>query len=96
MLKKDLHIAVSLLSGQPEQIVREVLDAVTSTVLMALAGGTSVMLLGLGKLSVVHRGAKKSRHMVTGEPVIVAPRNAATLRASVAVREAINPTPSGV
>lgn len=91
MLKKDLHQQVAALSGHPEKLVREVLEAVTSTVLTALSGGASVMLLGLGKLSIVHRGAKKARDLHSGASVIVPPRNAATLRASDAVREAINP-----
>ena len=91
MLKKDLHKQVSMLSGHPEHLVRDILDAVTSTVLTALAGGTSVMLLGLGKLSIVHRGPKKARDLHSGASVIVPARNVATLRASDAVREAINP-----
>lgn len=90
MLKKDLIREVAEKTGESEPLVRRLLEAATSAVLTALAGGASVMIMGLGKLSVSHRGAKKARDMVTGEPVIVPPRNVVRLRPSVAVHEAIN------
>lgn len=90
MLKKELIKEVAQLTGQTEKLVREVTEAVLSAVLTKLAGGTSVMLLGLGKLSVTRRGEKKARNIHNGDVVIVPPRNVATLRASDAVNDAIN------
>lgn len=91
MLKKDLLTEVAAASGHPEKLVREILAGTTAVVLSALAGGRSVMLLGLGKLSTHRRGAKTARNLHTGESVTVAPRNVAMLRPSDAVRDAINP-----
>jgi len=90
MLKKDLIREVAILVDEEETLVRRVLESTTTAVLTALAGGASVMLLGLGKLNVARRGAKKARDMVTGEVVIVPPRNVVRLRPSVGVHEAIN------
>lgn len=91
MLKKDLITSVAEETGEPETRIRRILETTASVVLTALAGGASVMLLGLGRLSVVRRGEKKARHMVSGEPVMVPPRNVAKLRPSDAVNAAINP-----
>ena len=91
MLKRELITEVAEASGHNETVVRQVFEAITSSVLTSLAGGASVMLLGLGKLSVVHRGPKKARHMKTGEVVIVPPRKVAKLRPSDATHAAINP-----
>jgi nucleoid DNA-binding protein len=94
MLKKDLLKEVAELSGHPEKLVREILEATKSAALTALSSGKSVMLLGLGKLSVVHRGEKKARDLHSGAAVIVPPRNVAVLRPSDAVRDVINPGPA--
>ena len=91
MLKKDLLTEVAAATGHPEKLVREILASTTACVLSALAGGRSVMLLGLGKLSTVRRGAKQARNLHTKEAVTVPPRNDAVLRPSDAVRDAINP-----
>jgi nucleoid DNA-binding protein len=93
MLKKDLLKQVAETSGHSEKLVREILEATKAAALTALAGGKSVMLLGLGKLSIVRRGAKKARNLHTGATVTVEPRNVAVLRPSDAVRDAINPAP---
>jgi len=90
MLKKDLLKAVAKASGHSEKLVREILESTTEVVLTALSGGASVMLMGLGKLSVVARGEKKARNLHTGETVLVAPRNVAVLRQSDAVHDAVN------
>lgn len=91
MLKKDLIKEVARASGHSEKVVREILEAAYTRVLTALAGGASVMLLGLGKLSVVRRGEKRARDLRTGQVVMVPPRNVVTLRPSDSVNEAINP-----
>lgn len=90
MLKKDLLKAVAERTGHPEALVRELLEATTTVVLTALAGGASVMLLGLGKLSVVQRGEKKARNLHTGEVVTVPPRKVGVLRQSDALGDAVN------
>ena len=90
MLKKDLIKTVAGLSGHTEIAVREVMDATLSAVLTALAGGTSVMLLGLGKVSVRNRGERVARNLHTGEKVVVAPRKVALFKSSDALNAAVN------
>lgn len=93
MLKKNLIKEVARLSGSTEKAVRSIHEATTTAVLTALAGGASVMLLGLGKISVIRRGEKVARNIHTGVTVLVPPRNVATLRASDAVHAATNQVP---
>ena len=90
MLKKDLLQEVASAGGYSEKLVRDVLETTTSVVLTALSKGSSVMLLGLGKLSVVSRGAKKARNLHTGETVMVPPRRVPVLRPSDAAHDAVN------
>lgn len=93
MLKKHLISSVAVLAGESESTIRKIFEATTSVVLTTLASGSSVMLLGIGKLSVVRRGPKSARHMVSGERVVVPARNVAKLRPSEAVHDAINHDP---
>ena len=90
MLKKDLLAEVARETGHPEPLVRSVLEATKAVTLRALGEGRSVMLLGLGKLSVVHRGPRQARNLHTREAVTVPARNVAVLRFSDAVRDVIN------
>lgn len=90
MLKKDLLQEVARTGGFNEKLVRDVLEATTAVVLTALSKGSSVMLLGLGKLSVVSRGEKKARNLHTGATVTVPPRNVPVLRPSDAAHDAVN------
>lgn len=94
MLKKDLIKMVAGLSGHTEKAVREIMDAMLTAVLTSLAGGTSVMLLGLGKFSVRQRGERVARNIHTGEKVIVEPRKVALFKSSDALNAAVNATPA--
>lgn len=95
MLKKDLIKAAAKHSGHPESTVRAVVDSTEAVVLDAVRRGDSVMLMGLGKLSVTRRGPKKARHMVTGQSVVVPERNVVLLRPSDGLAQAANDTPAG-
>lgn len=90
MLKKDLIKTVAGLSGHTEISVREIMDATLTAVLTSLAGGTSVMLLGLGKVSVRQRGERVARNIHTGEKVAVPPRKVALFKSSDALNAAVN------
>lgn len=90
MLKKDLIKEVASVTGVTEKKTREILEAVATVVLQKLSQGASVMLLGLGKLSVSKRGEKKARNLHTGATVMVPARNVVTLRASDVVHTAVN------
>lgn len=90
MLRKELIKEVANTSGHTEKIVREVFEATVTQVLQTLAHGHSVMLLGLGKISVVRRGEKKARNIHDGSVVMVPPRNVPVLRPSDALHIAVN------
>jgi nucleoid DNA-binding protein len=90
MLKKDLLAEVARETGHSEPLVRAILEATKNVTLRALAEGRSVMLIGLGKLSVVHRGPRPARNLHTREAVTVPARNVAVVRFSDAVRDAVN------
>lgn len=90
MLKKDLIKAVATEANQTERATREIFDAIERVVARTIAAGQSVMLLGLGKLSVSRRGPKKARDMVTGKPVVVPERNVVLLRPSEGLSAAAN------
>lgn len=90
MLKKDLIDAVASATGKPKVAVREVLDALSDVTHAALSVGDSVMLAGLGRVSVSKRGQKLARNLRTGEPIIVPPRNAVLFAASDSLIKAVN------
>lgn len=90
MLKKELIKDVANTSGHTEKAVREVFEATVEEVLRVLAAGDSVMLMGLGKVSVVRRGEKKARNIHDGSVVMVPPRNVPVLRPSDAMHTAVN------
>lgn len=90
MLRKDLIKAVAADTGSPQKLVSQVIDGIERAVLGAVRSGQEVMLLGLGKLVTSRRGEKRARDMVTGEPVVVPPRNAVLLRPSESLVAAAN------
>lgn len=90
MLKKELIERTAVVSGKPQTVVRDVLNAVVAVTKNAIARGEAVMVFGLGKLHVVERGEKRARNLRTGETVIVPPRKAVLLQPSDSLVEAAN------
>lgn len=90
MLKKDLIKNVAALTGHPQNTVREILDGMCDVTTATLVSGDSVMLAGLGRLSVSRRGPKKARNLKTGEAVIVPARNAILMSPSDGLVKAVN------
>jgi len=90
MLKQDLTARVAYVAGQSEAAIRNVCDAIRAVTILALSKGESVMLFGLGRLSVARRGATQASNFVSGAPVTVPPRNVAKWKPSGAVNAAIN------
>lgn len=90
MKKGQLIKAVAERCGQPQAVVREVLDDAAEIVRKAVAKGDEVFLFGLGKLSVSSRGQRKARNLHTGEAVMVPPRRVVLFRPSDSVVVAAN------
>ncbi len=90
MLKGEFIKRTAYVSGQSQAVVRAVLDAAAAVTKKAVSRGESVMLFGLGKIHVVHRGEKRARNLWTGESVMVPPRKAVLLAPSDSLVEAAN------
>ena len=90
MKKNEMIDQVAAASGQPKVLVRSVLDATTNVVRKALLRHEPVLLLGLGKIFVLHRGERRARNIHTGEQVIVPPRTVAHLTPSSGLLKALN------
>ena len=90
MLKQEFIKRVSYVSGEPAGKVRMILSAASAVTQKAISKGEDVMLFGLGKIRVTHRGEKRARNLHTGEVVMVPPRKVVTLQPSTALTQAAN------
>jgi DNA-binding protein HU-beta len=90
MKKHEIIDDVATQTGHTRSVVRQVLDAAADATRAALSRGEGVFIFGLGKLSVVSRGEKTARHMVTGAKVIVPARRVVVYRPSESVDQAAN------
>ena len=90
MKKFELIQRVAEVSCQPKVVVRSVLDATCDVARVALQGGDSVMLLGLGKLSVAPRAQRTARNIHTGETVTVPAHNGLNFKPSTGLIGAVN------
>lgn len=88
MLKNELIKIVSRDTGIAAEQVRLVMESINKHAIGAIEKGEEVMLLGLGKISVSHRGPKQARNIHTGEPVVVPPRRVPVFRPSVSLTKA--------
>ena len=88
MLKHELIEAVSILSGQDRDAVRNVLHALKSVVIGEISKGEDVRLSGIGKIYLAHRGERPARNIKTGEMVIVPAHRRAAFRPSLELQEA--------
>lgn len=90
MLKKELIDEVADRAKVTNDVARRVIDSVCDVSIDAVRKGGDVYLLGLGKIVINERGAKKARNIRTGESVIVPPRKVPVFRPSVAIAKAAN------
>lgn len=90
MLKKDLINSVASDTKLSKQTIRQVMDSILETTTKALVAGDSVMVFGLGRMSISKRGPKQARNIHTGEIVIVPPRIAVVMAPSDPLVKAVN------
>lgn len=90
MKKADLIEEVSIVSKQPETVVRSVLDATCDVVRLAASRGEPVMLFGLGKLHPVQRQERMARNLHTGESITVPPDRFVRFTPSVGLLRSAN------
>lgn len=88
MLKNELIKSVAADTKIPQDTVRQVMECIADKALSSIRGGEDFMLLGLGKLTVSHRGPKAARNIWTGESVTVPARAVPVFRPSVALSRA--------
>lgn len=90
MNKATLVKKIMAASGQPEAVVRSVIDSTTAIITTSLAALEEPYGLGLGKFSVVTRPPKKARDIRRGTAVDVPARNVVIFRPSKPLAEAVN------
>ena len=90
MKKHELIAATSTACGYAEDVVRHVLDAAGTAMIEALGRHEEVMVVGLGKMRVIHRNERVARDIRRGTEVVVPAQYAALMRPSSAVDRAIN------
>ncbi len=90
MNKAELVKNIMAASGQPEHVVRSVIDSATAVITSTLAAGGEPYGLGLGKFAVVKRPPKKARDIRRGTEVQVPARTVVVFRPSKPLTEAVN------
>lgn len=90
MNKAELVKNIMAASGQPEHVVRSVIDNAAAVITSTLAAGGEPYGLGLGKFAVVTRPPKKARDIRRGTEVQVPARTVVVFRPSKPLTEAVN------
>jgi DNA-binding protein HU-beta len=90
MNQSDLvkHVAES--TGQTRDAVAKSVDAVLSTIMVALARGEDVSLKGFGSFEPLSRGERVGRNPKTGEPKTIPARKAPKFRPGKVFKNVIN------
>jgi len=88
MKKQELVDAIAELAPprHTKQMIRDVLDALSTAVVQKLAAGEEVALSGIGKLAAVATPARKRRNPQTGETVDVPAGRKVKFKASSTLR----------
>ncbi|RMF19920.1 MAG: HU family DNA-binding protein [Gammaproteobacteria bacterium] len=90
MKKTDLAAAIADRTGLSRSKSREVLTALTDTMMWTLTRGEDVALTRFGRFSIVDRPARSGRHPQTGAPMRIEAHRAVVFRPGKALREAVS------
>ncbi len=90
MNKTELIAAVADKTGLPRKDVEAAINALTDTIIDALADGEKVQLVGFGSFEVKNRATRIGRNPQTGQVVPIPPSRAAVFRPGKALREAVS------
>ncbi len=90
MNKGELIDSVAASAGLSRAEATKAVDAVLDNVTRALAGGSSVSLVGFGTFTVKERAARMGRNPRTGEPIQIAASKVPGFKAGKALKDAVN------
>lgn len=89
MTKSQLVDTVQTRTGLTRKQSADAVDAVIETVQEVLGRGGEVALPGLGRFSVVERGARQGKHPRTGEPMDIAATRVPRFAAASGLKQAV-------
>jgi nucleoid DNA-binding protein len=87
--KSQLVDAVQTRTGLTRKQSADAVEAVIETVQEVLGRGGEVALTGLGRFSVVERGARRGKHPRTGEPMDIAATRVPRFAAASGLKQAV-------
>ena len=90
MNKSDLVSAIADNSGLSKADSARALEATTSAISGALAGGDSVAITGFGSFLVRARAARTGRNPQTGAAIQISASNAPAFKAGKLLKESVN------
>lgn len=90
MTKKELVDVAALKAGVSKKDTAAVLDALTSTVIEALASGDKVQLVGFGTFEARERSERAGKNPKTGEAITVPACKVPAFKAGTAFKDAVN------
>lgn len=90
MNKADLINAIAEKAGLSKVDSKKALEAVTASIVEALAAGDKVSLVGFGTFSVAERSARKGINPATKQPITIAAKKVAKFKAGADLANAIN------
>ncbi|MDB0021139.1 HU family DNA-binding protein [Candidatus Pseudothioglobus singularis] len=90
MNKSDLVSAIADNSGLSKVDAARALEATTSAISSALAGGDSVAITGFGSFLVRARAARTGRNPQTGAVIQISASNAPAFKAGKLLKESVN------
>jgi len=89
MNKADLINAIAEKAGLSKVDSKKALEAVTASIVKALAAGDKVSLVGFGTFSVAKRSARKGINPATKKPITIAAKKVAKFKAGAELAGAV-------
>lgn len=77
-------------TGQPQTVVKAILDALATNIQEAVRTDNGITLQGVAKFSRAHREARVGRNPATGEKMNIAAKNVPEIKALKSLKEAAN------
>jgi DNA-binding protein HU-beta len=90
MNKNELVAAIADAAGLTKADATKALDACCDAIVMALAGGDEVRLVGFGTFGVSHRKATEGRNPRTGAIIKIQASNQPKFKAGKQMKDAVN------
>ena len=90
MNKSELIAAVAEKAEVSKKDTEAVINALTSTIVETVAGGSDVQLIGFGTFTIAERAEREGRNPATGEVMKIAASKSPKFKAGKAFKNAVN------